>query len=171
MNKTTVLACCLTLFFFAFKASDDTYPSKTRLFHIERSKNKNIVCYDFKIDADGKPDTKMPVDVYWINREEEPGKRGELSQIQRKLAYGYTIVGQDDKSVIIELNAVKNRKIIIEEDKQHHYSGKIMINQQQSILHKVYVKTQSINSMSVEYVEISGINTQTGLPVSERIKN
>jgi hypothetical protein len=171
MNKTTVLACFLTVFLFAFKASDETYPSKTRLFHIERSKNKNIVCYDFKIDASGKPDKKMPVDVYWINREEYPGKRGELSYIQRKLAYGYTIVGCDDKTVIVELNAVKDRKVIIEEDESQHYSGKMIINQQQAILQKVYVKTQSPDSMTVEYVELSGVNIETGFPVTERIRN
>ncbi|MDR3245170.1 MAG: DUF4833 domain-containing protein [Prevotellaceae bacterium] len=169
MKEKIVFLCLLCLFLSAFKAEDDTYTTGKRLFYIERSKNKNIVCYDFNVGKDGKLDKNTPVVVYWINREEYPGKRGELSYIQRKMAYGYTIAGKQEKSVTIELNALPDRQVIIEEDEPQLYSGKIMINKQLSILHKIYVKTRSSNSLTVEYVEISGVSVQTGLPISERI--
>ena len=47
---------------------NSTYPTPNRLFHIARSLNRNLVCYDAN-QANGKLDTKEPVKVYWLNRE------------------------------------------------------------------------------------------------------
>ena len=105
------LLCLLGLLWAFDLYKDTTYPNEKRLFHIERSKNKNMVCYDLNMDLTGKPDEKQPLSVYWINREEHPGRRGELSYLQEKLAYGYTVDGKQNEAIIIGLNAVKNRKL------------------------------------------------------------
>ena len=159
---------CLPGLLLAFDLDkDDTYPNEKRLFHIERSKNKNMVCYDLNIDLTGKPDEKQPLSVYWINREEHPGRRGELSYIQEKLAYGYTVEGKQSGAIIIGLNAVKNRKITLER-KEGKYFCRIEINKQPAVLQKIYVKTKTNHSLQVEYVDIQGINLATGTPVTER---
>ena len=147
---------------------DDTYSTEARLFHIERSKNRNIVCYDLHADATDKPDEKSPMLVYWVNREEYPGKQGSLSYIQQKLAYGYTITGSQNGVITIELNAVKGRKITIEQNNQKYFC-RIEINQQPSTLSKVYVKTKTSNSLQVEYIDIHGYNLETGVLITERI--
>ncbi len=152
----------------ASSPEDDTYGTETRLFHIERSKNKNIVCYDLNADAAGAPDGKSPLSVYWINREEHPGQQGPLSYIQQKLAYGYNVVGKQDDVIVIELNAVKNRKITLDRN-DGKYICRMEINKHPSALLKVYVKTKTSNSLQVEYVDIQGYDLATGTSVSERI--
>ncbi len=147
---------------------NDTYSTENRLFHIERSKNRNIVCYDLNVDAIGVPDEKMPLSVYWVNREEHPGQHGSLSYIQQKLAYGYTVIGKQNGVITIELNAVKNKKVTIEQNDQK-YICQTEINKQPSALLKIYVKTKTSNSLQVEYVDIQGVNLATGTPVTERI--
>lgn len=62
---------------------NSTYPTPDRLFHIARSLNRNLVCYDAN-QTNGKLDTKEPIKVYWLNREMEPGKTNGLSFIQKK---------------------------------------------------------------------------------------
>ena len=48
-------------------------------FHIARSLNRNLVCYDAN-QTNAKLDSQEPIKVYWLNREKEPGKtkRAEL---------------------------------------------------------------------------------------------
>ena len=146
---------------------NDSYIEDNRLFHIERSKNKNIVCYDINTDATGVPDEKKPLTVYWINREEHPGRRGELSYIQEKLAYGYTVKGKQNGVVAVELNAAKNRKITIERNEEKYFC-RIEINNQPSVLQKICVKTKTNNSLQVEFVDIQGFDLATGASVTER---
>ena len=128
--------CLMGLLLASDLYKDDTYPNEKRLFHIERSKNKNIVCYDLNTDTTGVPNEKRPLSVYWINREEHPGRRGELSLIQEKLAYGYTVLGNQNGIITIELNATKNRKMTIERNGQKYFC-RIEINKQPSVLQKI----------------------------------
>ena len=146
---------------------DNTYSTEKRLFHIERSKNKNIVCYDINTDTTGDPDEKKPLSVYWINREEYPGQHGELSYMQHKLAYGYTVLGKENGAIIIELNAAKNKKITVEQNDRKYFC-RMDINQQPSVLLKIYIKTKIHNSLQVEYVDIHGLDLAKGTPVMER---
>ena len=147
--------------------NDNTYGTEKRLFHIERSKNKNIVCYDLNIDTAGVPDEKKPLTVYWINREEHPGQRDELNFIQERFAYGYTVKGKQNGIISIELNAAKNRTITIERN-QDKYVCMIEINKRPSVLQKLYVKSKPNNSLQVEYVDIHGFDLTTGASVTER---
>ena len=160
--------CCSSGFLRATTPdNDNTYRTHKRLFHIERSKNKNIVCYDLNADATGKPDEKNPLSVYWINREAHPGRHGELSYIQQKLAYGYTVAGKQNGAIVIGLNAAKDRIITVEHNEQNYFC-RIEINRKPSVLTKIYIKTKTPNSLQVEYVEIEGLDLMTGAPVKER---
>ena len=165
-----VLTCsCLPAFSLVIDpGEDDTYNTETRMFHIERSKNRNIVCYDLNLDVMNSPDKESPLSVYWINREEHPGRHGDMSYIQKKLAYGYDVVGKQNGAITIVLNAVKNRKITIEQNKKK-YICRMDINNKSSVLSKIYVKTRPSNSLQVEYVDIHGYNLETGVVVTERI--
>ena len=146
---------------------DNTYNTEKRLFHIERSKNKNIVCYDLNANTTDVLDEKKPLSVYWINREEHPGQYGKLSYIQEKLAYGYTVKGKQNGKITIELNAAKNREITIEHNGRE-YVCLIDINRQPSVLKMIYIKTKTGNSLQVEYVDIHGLDLAVGMPVKER---
>ena len=81
---------------------NSTYPTPDRLFHIARSLNRNLVCYDAN-QANGKLVCRVKID---------------------------------------------NR---------------------QAILQSLYVKASPNNPLNVEYVELQGITTDTGVPVTEKI--
>lgn len=58
----------------ASEPEENLYLTPQRLFHIARSINKNLVCYDANL-VGGKLDTQKPLNVYWVNREEHMGEK------------------------------------------------------------------------------------------------
>lgn len=125
------------------------------------------MCYDLNTDVTGKPDEKQPLSVYWINREEHLGKRAELTYIQQKLAYGYTVEGKRNGAIAIGLNAAKDRIITVERNEQNFFC-QIEINGKPSILTMIFIKTKTPNSLQVEYIDIEGLDLMTGASVKER---
>lgn len=162
-----LLAYCLSTPVFA--QGGDTYPTAERLFHIERSKNKNLVCYDVRL-VDGQPDAKELLNVYWINREETPGEKKGLSAIQKKLAYGYKQADKKENDRQITLQAYPDRVLTLQKH-QGKYVCTLMINGRPAILDRLYVKAKESNSLKVEYVELFGTSLENGATVSERVLN
>ena len=140
-----------------------------RLFRIERSKNKNIVCYDVNI-VDHKIDRASPLNVYWINNEERPGERDGLSYIQNKMAFGYKLISTNDQFVEISINACPERIIKIDRN-DDVFRSTVSIQNRVARLTKIYVKTDANNSLKVEYVELTGEACESGEIVAEKIFN
>lgn len=149
-------------------AQDNTYPTEYRLFHIERSKNKNLVCYDVNL-TDGKLNTKDPLNIYWVDREEKPGETKKLNAMQKRLAYGYKLISQGDDSCEITLSAYSGKVLTIQKI-EGKYVCTLMMNNQAAILQSLYVKAKESNSLSVEYVELKGLSIDTKQPVTERVE-
>jgi len=141
--------------------------SSNRLFHIERSKNKNRVCYDVNLTK-GALDLKQPLDVYWINQEERFGEIKGLSGIEKRFAYGYKVISKGDDMCKITLSAYSERELTIRKEKDQ-YICVIMINNQPCILQKLYVKAKESNSLSVEYVELTGQSIHSGKIETEKV--
>ena len=116
-------------------ASEDT---AAHLFFIERSKNKNLVQYDIRFTENGNLPDSRPVNAYWVL---ENGRREELNSIEKKYAYG--IVRQEkldkDKFKII-LAALKGLEIIVER-LSDSFKAVASINEKESILQKIYIKS------------------------------
>lgn len=150
-------------------AEENNSLTEERLFHIARSKNKNLVCYDINHPG-GKLDTKNPINIYWLNMEDKPGRTSNLSIIEKKLAYGYKLISQHDDTCEIMLNAYPGKILTIRKENSK-YVCFITINNHPAILKSLYVKAKPTNSLSVEYVELQGITADTQQPISERVKN
>ncbi len=156
----------LTLFPQAiFPASGD---KDGHLFFIERSKNKNLVQYDIRLAENRDLPDSRPVNAYWIL---ENGRREELNSIEKKYAYG--IVRQErldqDKFKIV-LAAFKGLEIVVERI-NHSFKAVISINGRESILQKIYIKSEETRAglPRVLYVDFFGRIRETGLPTKERI--
>ncbi len=167
-------ARCFLLYLFACMAGclwaqEDTYPTTERLFHIERNKNRNLVCYDVNL-IDGKLNTQKPLLVYWINREETPGMKKDLNMIQRTMAYGYKLVSSGDDSAEVTLMAYPGRTLTIRKV-DGKYVCLIQIANQPAILHHLYVKAKDGNFLRVDYVELFGQEEVSRSSVSERVNN
>jgi len=141
--------------------------SENRLFHIERSINRNLVCYDVNF-SDGALNMKQPLDVYWVNQEERAGEVKGLSAIEKKFAYGYKVVSRGEDTANVTLSAYPGRELTIRKQGEK-YICTVMIDGQLAILQKLYVKAKEGNSLSVEYVELTGNSIHTGKEVAERV--
>ena len=146
----------------------NTYKTPERLFHIARSANRNLVCYDVNL-SNGKVDNKKPIKVYWVNREENPGEKNGLNYIQRKLAYGYKVQEHGLNLWKCSLTAYPKRNLILTKYK-NRYVCMIDINHQKSILESLYVKANPKNPLKVEYVELRGVSISTHRHVTERVR-
>lgn len=164
-----VFISIMTMPLWASNSDDDTYPTKERLFHISRSLNRNLVCYDVNLEG-GVLNSKEPLTIYWLNREENPGKTNGLNYIQRKMAYGYKLVSKGEDYSIISLTAYSGRTMKVCKHKEK-YVCLVDINGESAILSFIYVKAKTSNSLLVEYVELNGVDIQTGELLKERVVN
>ena len=165
---------CLILLFSLLTAAhasppdDSTYPTAGRLFHIARSLNRNLVCYDVN-QENGKLNTKSPLNIYWVNREERVGETNELSYFQRKMAYGYKLISEGNDTSEVTLTAYSGKKLTICK-RDSKYVCMTTINHQPAILESLYVKSKPNNPLGVEYVELHGVAIDTGAKVTERVQ-
>ena len=144
-------------------------PNKAdHLFFIERSKNKNLVQYDIRLTENSDLHDTTPVNVYWIL---ENGKREELNSMERKYAYGIARQEKiEENKLRIALVALKGREILVEKIRGF-FKAVVPINGKESILHKIYIKSEETAAglPRVLYVELIGRATQTNLLLRERI--
>lgn len=141
----------------------------SRLFHISRSLNANIVCYDARI-VNGKLDANSPVHVYWHNNTDRPGAEDELSVLQRKMAYGYKVVSRTANEVEIKLTAYNKRSMKLRK-LNGRWACVMKINGKDCILNEIYVKARENNSLRVEYVLLKGKCIADGTAMKEKIDN
>ncbi len=138
------------------------------LFFIERSKNKNLVQYDIRLTENRDLPDSRPVNAYWIL---ENGRREELNSIEKKYAYGIVRQERLDKDKFkIVLAAFKGLEIIVERINDS-FRAVISINGRQSILQKIYIKSEETRAgfPRVLYVDFFGQTKATGLPIKERV--
>lgn len=138
-----------------------------RLFHIERNKNKNIVCYDLCV-RNGAIDAKNPVQGYWINMPEK--EREELSSIEKKYAYGWTCKKIDENTYKMTMVAFKKNFIIITYDpKTNTAKACITQNGKEIQLKKIEANTKAPFHVSVNYVNAHGVDKHTGKNTVQKI--
>jgi len=132
------------------------------LFHIERSKNANIVQYDAQVAADGKLNKKEPVVGYWI-RLNEQGQKQELSWIQKTFAFGFDVkLDKDREAALLNMKADVGEAIKIVRE-GNIYRATITIDGAPSYFEKMYIDaTRDGMSLDVRYVELFGNDMKTG---------
>ena len=138
------------------------------LFFIERSKNKNLVQYDIRLTGNSDFPDSGPVNVYWIL---ENGRHEELNSIEEKYAYGIARQEKIEKDKLrVKLVALRGREIFVEKIKGF-FKAVVSINGEESILHKIYIKSEETAAglPRVLYVELIGRAKQTNVLLRERI--
>jgi hypothetical protein len=166
MKIATVVVCFVSIV--GWGSAVDAACTSHPLFHIERSKNKNIVQYDICVSDDDKVSDPNPVKVYWILKN---GAKQDLSFIQAKLAYGIESQARmaEDKIGVI-LTPLKDRQIIVQKI-EDAYKAVLAIAGKASILDRVYVKSEerSLGLPKVIYIDLFGRTLETGASVAERL--
>lgn len=170
LSRRVALLCLLLFSLHTFAQWPALKPNEvtpTRLFHISRSLNANIVCYDANV-VGGKLDKKEPVKIYWFNRTDDPGHTNGLNFLQRKLAFGYKVKKWGEDWAEVSLTATDNLS-----GRLMKHNGKwaiiTQINGQRCRLTEIYCKAR--NKMSVEYAELRGVSLADGSQQKQILKN
>ena len=139
-----------------------------QLFFLQRSQNTNTVIYELNI-KNGMLDTVETVHIFWICYAEH-GQREELTELQRKRAYG--LATKYITTDHYELRFLADKKYALDlmkgpDNKFHIYH---LINQKQVILSKIYLQIHggTLLSPNIQYVVLTGIDPDTGAEVSEK---
>ena len=136
--------------------------TRQSLFRIERNTNDNIIQYDAQIGRDGKLDSREPVVGYWIRLAEE-GQEEKLSFVQRKFAYGFKAkynAGEDTAEVKM---AAEIGRLITVRRVGDHYRALADIDGKLSYVDTIYIHAKGKGmSTKVEYIELRGIDSDTG---------
>lgn len=149
-------------------AGADAPDKASHLFFIERSKNKNLVQYDIRLTENSDLHDSSPVKVYWIL---ENGRHEALNVMEQKYAYGIARQEKiEENKLRIALVALRGREILVEKIKGF-FKAVVSINGKESILHKIYIKSEETAAglPRVLYLELIGRATKTNLPLRERI--
>lgn len=144
----------------------NTANAADRIFFVSRNLNKNIIVYDVNL-KNGKLDTDKPLHPYWYRLEENPITTGELTFIQRKLAYGYSVEEEGNNEAYVRLKAYKKRMVKI---CKHNgkWVGITHINNKECILTEIYAHCPS--RTSCDYLILKGKTTADGKDEQEKVK-
>lgn len=143
----------------------------SRLFYVQRDPNTNTVIYELNADRNGELDADQPVHPYWIKYADK-GQKDELNYIQRKFAYGLNT--KQVKPGVFDVRFVCYKKLVMTLMK--HTDGKYhifaTIGKKQAILNRIFAKIEggSFWLPNIVYVELKGIETETGKEITERFK-
>jgi hypothetical protein len=143
-------------------------PSR-RLFVIGRSKNKNVVHYDVKLTKSGTLQLQDPVDAYWILHAED-GRREELSFLEVRLAYGFSIESKVTESGFLMRLAACDRRLDV---KRHgdRYRAELTIAGERALLNRIFVQaTDDAVVPKVVHVGVHGTAISTGKALHERLR-
>jgi len=145
-------------------------PRSQELFLIERSKNANVVRYDVRLEKGGAYDVRQPLDAYWLLRAED-GRREELTDLERRAAYGYEILPNAKATEFgVRLVAAKERPLAVRR-RAGTYRAEVVIDGGTAVLESVFVATKESGVIpKVLYVELRGSSVAGGRPVRERIQ-
>ena len=139
------------------------------LFVLTRSKNANEVHYDVGLDGNGRVDPDDPLVCYWIMRAED-GRREPLTWLERKMAYGFSVIDDVDTSGFrLRLAAFTRREIAVRRA-GGRYRPFTAIQGKQAELRRIHVQTDESGALpSVIHVDVFGV-LPDGTPRLERLQ-
>jgi hypothetical protein len=149
--------------------AQEAYPTPpdahSRLFYIQHNKSTNTFVYDANFSAKKQLNETEPVKVYRLTYT-KGGIKEELSNLQRKMAYGVTIIKSSATTCDFILAAYPSKTLQL----KLHADGKpyvtVNINGKNIILHKMFLNCNKLGS-NVLSIDFYGKDTATGKEIKE----
>jgi len=157
-------------------APQDSFPVphgiQNQLFYLQRTHNINTIICALNAMKNGRPDPENPVHVFWI-RYTEHSQPAELSFIQRVFAYGIkTKPLSGDKYELRFVSYKKFPMYLMKSSSDNNYHVYAHIGQKQAIVNRIFIKINggSFWSPNVEYIQVDGIDPDSGRELTEKMK-
>lgn len=154
------------------KGLPENYPIpdvEDMLFYIQRNQNPNTVVYQIHKGSSGNFVGSNPINVFW-RQYDNNGKDKPLNYIQRKLAYGYEFDVINKDAFQMSIVSYPNYRIFVTKNDDQIYKAVGKINNLWAELSNVYVFVEEQGAFPVvKYLELYGMQIDTGLPCYEKI--
>ena len=136
------------------------------LFVIARSLNANVVLYEAGLRSDGTLDPAKPLTVTW-RLDAQDGRREGLNFVERIRAYGVDVGSRrEDDTWRVTVRALPTRPLVL-----HQGTGCPFVTAEvagrDAILRRVFVTARGGLLPRVASVELTGVDQETALPVTE----
>jgi hypothetical protein len=166
--KPFVIAGILSFCWTGTPADEPSYHRES-LFHIERSKNANIVQYDAQVGPDNKLHPSQPVLGYWV-RLAEQGQVKEFSWLQKMFAYGFKVsLDPERESAELKMVADIARTISVRRDGDA-YKAFVLIDGEPARLERIYVQSSGKGlATKVHFMDLFGTRVASGTESRERL--
>ncbi len=150
----------------------ERYPTppacKGRLFYIQHSNGINTFVYDANFISGGRLSETKPINVSRLNYEDKDGQREELSNMQRKMAYGVDATKTGDNKFDFTLAAYPQKKLSLNVKSCGTPSVHININGQDMVLHKMFLHCNKLGT-NVSLIDFYGKDPKTGKAVKQQL--
>ena len=139
------------------------------LFYIQRNQNPNTVIYQIVKDKNDCFNRTNPINVFW-RQYDNCGKDKPINYIQRKLAYGYEFDLLTNDAFQMNIISYPAYKLFVTKNDDDIYKAVCKISNMWAELSNVYVFVEEQGAFPVvKYLELYGVNIDTGLPCYEKI--
>jgi hypothetical protein len=139
------------------------------LFVIKRSTNANYVNYVANLSSKGEFDGKEPVSAYWTMAAED-GHREELTGLEREHAYGFTTRRDVTGTALILITKAMDKIPIRVFLNGGIARAEMEISGHPAFLKQVFVQASHGLFPGVDWIELSGIDTTTGVQIKTRVR-
>lgn len=138
------------------------------IFYVQRSVNSNTIVYTARLDAEGRLDRQMPVEVFW-RRFNDEGEKRDLSSLERSFAFGVRAEPAPDEpgSFVMRVVSYPRRPALLRMvDGTPRLEGEVA--GKPSRLKHAYLEVDETGRMpSVTRVDLYGYSLATGELVKE----
>ncbi len=173
IRSFTVILCTFLSYCAVTAQNNYPIPEKTsnQLFYIQHSNNHNTYVYDYN-EKNGVIDSNNPIHEYRIAYT-EGGERQELSTIQRKMAYGVTLLESTPNVMTFRLAATDNVLLYLELNDKENPKIFVTPNDCKLYLDNMFVQLKDglfSTSIEVDYILFYGTAAATKKQIIERLE-
>lgn len=151
-------------------ATDPTRACPGELFRIARNKNANEIVYRARETRPGALDGDEPLEAYWLMLAED-GRREGMNFIEKLMAYGFSAEpAGEGAGFLVSLKAKKDRPLRLTV-REGCPVALATIGGAEGVLRRIFVHaTGQAVIPTVDYVELFGVDPETGAGLYEKIR-
>ena len=135
-----------------------------KLFKIQRSKDKNQIFYDLKLNKNGLLDKDEPINIYWI-RTDEPNKKDPLSWIQQRYAYGLRYLEKTEHQAKFQFVSYSKKELLLKKNKEGKFKVFTEYNGKWVELNRIFIQ---IDGGTFWFPKISRVELHSTDPLSKK---
>lgn len=149
----------------------DSGSAQCELFHIERSRDANVIRYELNFDEHHQLSTDKPVKAYWVKYAAD-GCMRPLTWVQRKYAYGLNFEYVSSDSVVFTFVSYKKRTFELVRDVNGLMQAYTVCKGERVKVEKIFVQIDggSFWLPEISKVELHGIDPKTQVAKVEVIR-